>query len=265
MAGDTKNAKRYLATAKRYNADIEKMMFTTNGNLESKATDGEYFIRIGQDENANSNTIINANNGREGFNKKQILDGGFLELVRYGVRDALAPSIVKTLPEYDDETLADNLQVKYSFKFSDGSGSFAGYRRYGNDGYGEDEVTGTNYAENGSNTPGQRGRVWPFFTGERGHYEIAAANANNTLNNEKQAEIKNNYVKGLEQFANQGMMLPEQVWDGVGVNKSGYTLGEGTNSATPLAWTHAEYIKLVRSLSDMQVWDYYPVVTEQLK
>ena len=265
MAGDTKNAKRYLATAKRYNADIEKMMFTTNGNLESKTTDGEYFIRIGQDENANSNTIINANNGREGFNKKQILDGGFLELVRYGVRDALAPSIVKTLPEYDDETLADNLQVKYSFKFSDGSGSFAGYRRYGNDGYGEDEVTGTNYAENGSNTPGQRGRVWPFFTGERGHYEIAAANANNTLNNEKQAEIKNNYVKGLEQFANQGMMLPEQVWDGVGINKSGYTLGEGTNSATPLAWTHAEYIKLVRSLSDMQVWDYYPVVTEQLK
>ncbi|MBB1386754.1 glucan 1,4-alpha-glucosidase [Pseudoalteromonas sp. SG45-5] len=265
MAGDTKNAERYLATAKSYNADIEKVMFTTQGNLKSKATDGEYFIRIGQDENANSNTTINANNGREGFNKKQILDGGFLELVRYGVRDALAPSIVKTLPEYDDETLADNLQVKYSFNFSDGSGSFAGYRRYGNDGYGEDEVTGTNYAENGSNTPGQRGRVWPFFTGERGHYEIAAANASNTFNDVKQAEIKNSYVKGLEQFANEGMMLPEQVWDGVGVNKAGYTLGEGTNSATPLAWTHAEYIKLVRSLSDKQVWDHYPVVKQALK
>lgn len=57
-------------------------------------------------------------------------------------------------------------------------------------------------------------------------------------------------------------MLPEQAWDGVGVNKVGYELGEGTNSATPLAWTHAEYIKLVRSLSDKQVWDYYPVVGE---
>jgi glucoamylase len=265
MAGDHKNAERYLVTAKSYNADIEKMMFTTEGNLESSASDGEYFIRIGQDKDANSNTKINANNGREGFNKKQILDGGFLELVRYGVRDALAPSIVKTLPEYDDETLADNLQVKYSYRFTDGSGSFPGYRRYGNDGYGEDEVTGTNYAQSGSNTPGQRGRVWPFFTGERGHYEIAAANASKSLDEAKQQAIKNIYVKGLEQFANKGMMLPEQVWDGVGVNKAGYTLGEGTNSATPLAWTHAEYIKLVRSLSDKQVWDHYPVVTDSLK
>ncbi|MBB1436662.1 glucan 1,4-alpha-glucosidase [Pseudoalteromonas sp. SG43-6] len=265
MAGDEVNAKRYLATAKSYNADIESMMFTTEGNLESNASDGEYFIRIGQDKDANSNTKINANNGREGFNKKQILDGGFLELVRYGVRDALAPSIVKTLPEYDDETLTDNLQVKYSFEFTDGSGTFAGYRRYGNDGYGEDEVTGANYAQGGKNSPGQRGRVWPFFTGERGHYEIAAANANNTLDATKQQAIKNSYVKGLEQFANEGMMLPEQVWDGVGVNKAGYTLGEGTNSATPLAWTHAEYVKLVRSLSDKQVWDHYPVVTKALK
>ena len=265
LAGDDANATRYLNTAKRYNNDIEKLMFTTTGNLESSASDGEYFIRIGQDKDANSNTKINANNGREGFNKKQILDGGFLELVRYGVRDALAPSIVKTLPEYDDETLTDNLQVKYSFEFTDGSGTFAGYRRYGNDGYGEDEVTGANYAEGGKNSPGQRGRVWPFFTGERGHYEIAAANANNSLDATKQQAIKNSYVKGLEQFANQGMMLPEQVWDGVGINKAGYTLGEGTNSATPLAWTHAEYVKLVRSLSDKQVWDHYPVVTKALK
>jgi len=265
LAGDDANATRYLNTAKRYNNDIEKLMFTTAGNLESSASDGEYFIRIGQDKDANSNTKINANNGREGFNKKQILDGGFLELVRYGVRDALAPSIVKTLPEYDDETLTDNLQVKYSFEFIDGSGTFAGYRRYGNDGYGEDEVTGANYAEGGKNSPGQRGRVWPFFTGERGHYEIAAANANNSLDATKQQAIKNSYVKGLEQFANQGMMLPEQVWDGVGINKAGYTLGEGTNSATPLAWTHAEYVKLVRSLSDKKVWDHYPVVTKALK
>ena len=265
LSGDDKNAKRYLETAKKYNSEIESQMFTTEGNLKGESTDGEYFIRIGQDTDANSNTKINANNGREGFNKKQILDGGFLELVRYGVRGATDESIVKTLPEYDDETLEDNLQVKYSFSFEDGSGTFAGYRRYGNDGYGEDEVTGTNYAEGGANTPGQRGRVWPFFTGERGHYEIAAANATKKLNDAKQADIRNSYVKGLEQFANEGMMLPEQVWDGVGVNKAGYELGEGTNSATPLAWTHAEYVKLVRSLSDKQVWDHYPVVEKALK
>ncbi|MCF2915019.1 glucan 1,4-alpha-glucosidase [Pseudoalteromonas sp. Cn5-37] len=264
-AGDTKNAERYLATAKTYNSEIESTMFTTQGNLKSENSDGEYFIRIGQDKDPNSSTTLNANNGREGFDKKQILDGGFLELVRYGVRDALAPSIVKTLPEYDDETLVDNLQVRYTFNFADGSGSFPGYRRYGNDGYGEDEVTGNNYAEGGNNTPGQRGRVWPFFTGERGHYEIAAANATNSLDAMKQQAIKDTYVKGMEAFANEGMMLPEQVWDGVGNNKAGYQLGEGTNSATPLAWTHAEYIKLLRSVSDKHVWDHYPVVEKALK
>jgi glucoamylase len=69
----------------------------------------------------------------------------------------------------------------------------------------------------------------------------------------------------MELFANEGLMLPEQVWDGVGVNPHGYVTGEGTNSATPLAWTHAEYIKLLRSMSDKQVWDYYPVVKEKLQ
>ena len=68
----------------------------------------------------------------------------------------------------------------------------------------------------------------------------------------------------MEAFANKGMMLPEQAWDGVGVNPFGYELGEGTNSATPLAWTHAEYVKLLRSLTNETVWDYYPIVEQQL-
>ena len=68
----------------------------------------------------------------------------------------------------------------------------------------------------------------------------------------------------MELFANDGMMLPEQVWDGVGTNSpNDYIMGEGTNSATPLAWTHAEYIKLVRSLNDRKVWDRYPVVEDR--
>jgi glucoamylase len=51
-------------------------------------------------------------------------------------------------------------------------------------------------------------------------------------------------------------MLPEQVWDGVGSNAThNFTIGEGTESATPLAWSHAEYVKLVKSFSDRQVWD----------
>ncbi|CAH9051798.1 Glucoamylase [Pseudoalteromonas holothuriae] len=268
-SGDIAAAERYLEVAQQYDKQVEALMFTRDGVLakqaNSTATDGQYFFRIGQDSNPNSNSKINSNNGRAGMNKKAIIDGGFLELVRYGVRLADAPSILATLPEYEDETMTDNLRVKYSFTFADETGTYPGYRRYGNDGYGEDEISGTNYAEGGSNTAGQRGRVWPFFTGERGHYEIASAVLSNDLSAQKVKQIQQTYVKGMELFANEGMMLPEQVWDNVGVNPRGYEFGEGTNSATPLAWTHAEYIKLVRSLADKQVWDHYPIVEKQLK
>ncbi|KZN68283.1 glucan 1,4-alpha-glucosidase [Pseudoalteromonas luteoviolacea CPMOR-1] len=265
LAGDKAGEQRYLDTAKKYNDTVEKLMFTTEGNLRGEDTDGEYFFRIARDENPNTATKLGDNNGRTGLDKRQIIDGGFLELVRYGVRDADAPSILKTLPEYEDETLPENLRVKYSFTFAGDPNTYPGYRRYGNDGYGEDEVKGTNYAEGGQNTPGQRGRVWPFFTGEKGHYEIAAAAATKGLNKEAVTRIKHTYVRGMEHFANEGLMLPEQVWDGVGVNPFGYQLGEGTNSATPLAWTHAEYVKLVRSLADKNVWDHYPIVSDKLK
>ncbi|ESP92129.1 glycoside hydrolase family 15 protein [Pseudoalteromonas luteoviolacea] len=265
LAGDKAGQQRYLDTAKQYNDTVEKLMFTTEGNLQGKDADGEYFFRIARDENPNSSTKLGDNNGRVGLDKRQIIDGGFLELVRYGVRDADAPSVINTLPEYEDETLPENLRVKYSFTFPGDPNTYPGYRRYGNDGYGEDEVKGTNYAEGGQNTSGQRGRVWPFFTGEKGHYEIAAAVAAKGLDKAEVQRIKHTYVRGMEHFANEGLMLPEQVWDGVGVNPFGYQLGEGTNSATPLAWTHAEYVKLVRSLADKNVWDHYPIVGEKLK
>ncbi|KZN51711.1 glucan 1,4-alpha-glucosidase [Pseudoalteromonas luteoviolacea CPMOR-2] len=264
LAGDNEGVTRYLNTAKQYNAKVEALMYTTEGNLQGKDADGQYFFRIARDENPNSATKLGDNNGRAGLDKRQIIDGGFLELVRYGVRDADAQSIINTLPEYEDESLPENLRVKYSFTFAGDPNTYPGFRRYGNDGYGEDEVKGTNYAEGGQNTPGQRGRVWPFFTGEKGHYEIAAAAATKGLDEQTINHIKHTYVRGMEYFANEGLMLPEQVWDGVGVNPFGYELGEGTNSATPLAWTHAEYVKLVRSLADKHVWDHYPIINKSL-
>ncbi|TMO83482.1 glucan 1,4-alpha-glucosidase, partial [Pseudoalteromonas ruthenica] len=102
--------------------------------------------------NPNTDTKLSDNNGRAGMDKKQIIDCGFLDLGRYGVRAADASSITNTLPEYEDENLPENLRVKYSFNFAGDPNSYPGYRRYGNDGYGEDEIRGTNYAEQGQNT-----------------------------------------------------------------------------------------------------------------
>ena len=52
-----------------------------------------------------------------------------------------------------------------------------------------------------------------------------------------------------------GGMLPEQVWDGPDCPWFELWAGRGTGAATPLAWAHAEYVKLLRSLADGRVWD----------
>src|SRR5207253_11350120 len=45
------------------------------------------------------------------------------------------------------------------------------------------------------------GRCWPILTGERGHYELAAG------------RDPKPFIATIENFANQGGMLTEQLWD----------------------------------------------------
>ncbi len=262
IAGDQKSAASYLEAADTYEQNIENYMFTTTGPYNSGNNDGKYFIRITQNTDPDDGGPLPSRNGRPSLDERKILDAGFLELVRYGVRSADDPYILESLSELDDESREENLRVKYTFTAPDGV-QYPGWRRYGNDGYGENEKDGTNW---GGNIQNQRGRVWPFLTGERGHFEMELAKARNqgNLSASDASRIRNTYVKAMEYFANEGLMLPEQVWDGVGTNsRHNFTIGQGTNSATPLAWTHAEYTKLLKSLTDQNTWDSYPIVRDR--
>jgi glucoamylase len=70
------------------------------------------------------------------------------------------------------------------------------WHRYNDDGYGEHE--------DGSPFDGIGvGRAWPLLTGERAHYELAAG----------RRELAVRMLRSLEAFANEGGMLPEQVWN----------------------------------------------------
>lgn len=262
LAGDAAGAARYRATADAYSAKVEARMVTTKGPFG----DGTYYVRLNQNEDPNDHAPIGAANGQIAPPKDQVVDGGFLELVRYGVRRADDPAIVGSLPELDDTRREDLYRVRYDFTFPGVAGEFPGWRRYDVDGYGEDAKTGANYGVGGQMSPGQRGRVWPIFTGERGHYELALASLNGKPDAAVVRKIRDRYVKAMELFANEGLLIPEQVWDGIGPNPHGYVRGEGTDSATPLAWSHAEYVKLLRSVSDGQVWDRYdPVAARYAK
>jgi glucoamylase len=269
QSGDQQGVDRYLNEAKQMETRLATLMVTTQGLLNEKdhhqtSPSAPYYVRLAPSGQPNSDEKLGDNNGRAGLDQRLILDGGFLELVRYGVRSADDPTINHTVSLIDNTQLEHNLRVKYLFITQDGQ-QIPGFRRYGNDGYGEDTQSGANYAESGSNTEDQRGRVWPFFTGERGHFELAKALVSHTLTTQRHQQLINQYVKGMEYFANEGLMLPEQAWDGVGhPTRYQYQMGQGTNSATPLAWTHAEYIKLVRSMTDNKVWDHYPIVSPAL-
>ena len=67
----------------------------------------------------------------------------------------------------------------------------------------------------------------------------------------------------MEQLASPTGLLPEQVWDEADKPPAFLALGKPTGSAMPLMWAHAEYIKLLRSASDRQVYDVIPEVRQR--
>jgi glucoamylase len=157
------------------------------------------------------------------FEAREIIDAGFLELVRYGVRRADDPLIVDSLVVVDAVLKRELPQGP-------------GWMRYNWDGYG-------NHADGAPFQGWGQGAPWPLLTGERAHYELAAGNDISAL------------IKTYEGFATCGQMMPEQVWDQEDIPEASMRKGQPTGSAVPLVWAHAEYLKLLRSAVDGKVFD----------
>jgi glucoamylase len=62
-------------------------------------------------------------------------------------------------------------------------------------------------------------------------------------------------LAAMVRMASAGGMLPEQVWDAAPIPGRGLAPGRPTGGAMPLAWTHAEYIKLLISRSLKRPFD----------
>ena len=97
------------------------------------------------------------------------------------------------------------------------------------------------------------GRVWPLLAGERAHYELAAGHPDEAAR----------LLHVLEASAGVGNLLPEQVWDTDDIPDNELFFGRPSGSAMPLVWAHAEYVKLLRSLSDGRVFDMPPQTVER--
>jgi glucoamylase len=221
--GDTRRAEAYEKTADEWQGEVEEWTATDNSPYYSPTP---HYLRVTKDADPNDGSTYNlGDNFPRPVDEREIVDQSFLGLVLFGVKP------------HDDETILNSLAVGDQVLRVDTPHGPVWYR-FTFDGYGE---TGDGGDWNIFPTAeGQTlGRLWPLLAGERGEYELIAG---------REAAAAS-HLKTIAGAANDGLMLPEQVWDGRDpTSPDGNEVGEGTRSATPLAWTHGQYIRLAWSI-----------------
>lgn len=228
-AGDAATAKFVVDYSDFLESHLDRWTVTTEGTLVPGIN--RHYIRINPNldgrEDPNVGALVLANQppgGPYAYPAKEIVDAGFLELVRYGIRRPDDPAVIDSVTVIDAVLRIDTRAGPC-------------WRRYNHDGYGQ-RTDGSTYRGWGV------GRPWPLLTGERAHYELAAGRDPGPL------------IQALERFAIGIGLLPEQIWDQPSIPEKLLWFGLPTSAAVPLAWAHAEYIKLVRSLTDGRVFDW---------
>jgi glucoamylase len=217
--------------------NVENWTVTNNGTLVPGIR--RHFVRITParigdplPDTGVDDSIVTLNNRapsqQSKFLARDIVDAGFLELVRYGVR------------RFDDPVIVDSLRVVDSILKVDTPYGRA-WRRYNHDSYGQ-RYDGGPFEGYG------HGAAWPLLAGERGHYELAAGGDVTSC------------IRWLEGFATPTGLLPEQVWDRADWPEKYLWQGRPTGASVPLLWAHAEYLKLLRSVRDGRVFDLVPEV-----
>jgi glucoamylase len=224
------DARRYVQTADDWSSHLEKWLVTTTGNLAGQIGSDGYYIRIDNNIDPNDGHKLDVHNGAGTWDERDIVDAGFLELVRLGIRPA------------DDPVIRSSIKVTDSaIRVQTPNG--ASFYRYSHDGYGETYFGGPWLGDG-------IGRLWPVLTGERGEYEVALGHDATP------------YLTAMLRFTNRGGMIPEQVWDRAQATPSGFVFGSGTGSATPLVWSMAQFIRLALCIQEKRIVEQPAVVAE---
>ncbi|MGH7138504.1 MAG: glycoside hydrolase family 15 protein [Pirellulales bacterium] len=219
---------------------IDRWTVTTEGSLVPSIR--RHFIRLHPADPKNHQPDEDANHGSlalrnqppgvpSEFPGKDIVDAGFLQLVRFGVRQPGDPLIEDSLRVIDALLKVDTPCGPC-------------WRRYNHDGYGQRE-------DGGPYEGWGYGHAWPVLTGERGHYELAAGR-----------DVRP-FIRAMEGFATSTKLLPEQIWALPDQPERHMVYGRPTGGAMPLVWAHGEYLKLVRSAADGQVFDRISEVADR--
>ncbi len=235
MDGERTTATYLRETADFWNSNIERWTYVTGTDLAQRFGVEGYYVRIAPPEVGGAASpaqgfvpIKNRPPGQSVEPATDIISPDVLALVRFGLR---AP---------DDVRITNTVKVIDALLRVETEAGPVWYR-YNDDGYGEHE-DGSPFDGTGI------GRAWPLLTGERAHFELAAG---------RRAEAEK-LLSTMRGFANEGALIPEQVWDAPDIPGRELFFGRPSGSAMPLVWAHAEYLKLVRSLREGKVFDMPP-------
>lgn len=189
----------WLELANDWQQKIDQWTVVTNGAYGSG-----YFLRISPNGTPSvEEPLVNARG--KTIAASSLLDLGFLDLVRWGLRPVDDAIVVNTLSLIDQDAQL----------------SREGYvRRYNGDHYGWQG----------------RGGYWPLLTGERAEFECWA----------QRWPLCRQKLKLFRDSQTTQGHLPEQI-DKLPVEGPGTAL-VAPNSASPLAWAHAGYLRLLQTL-----------------
>lgn len=225
---DMQSAQVWLGVADDWQRSIESYAVTTTGSLSTKP----YYIRLSKTGDPNAAISYNLGNGGPTVDQRSVIDAGFLELVRLGLKAYNNTNIVQSLPVVD-ATIGNT------------TNSGPGWHRYNGDGYGDDATTGRPWPTTNSGT----GHDWPLLTEERGEYYVSAGNSAKALT----------LLNTMRLMGSGVGMIPEQDWELANLAASpfgtdptqasiGFVNGKPVGSAAPLTWSAAVYPRLLRDI-----------------
>jgi glucoamylase len=222
--GDDASAATYRATADSWASGVESWTATTNGPYSPRP----YYLRVTDNADPDQGTRIQISDGGPLVDQRRVVDPSFLDLVRLGVKPAADPTVRASLAVVDDH-----------LGFRTRNGPY--WHRASFDGYGE-RPNGTQWEPVPTGSAETFGRGWPLLSGERGEYALLAGNE----------RFARTLLAAMARSADDSSrLMPEQVWDRRPPAGSGkrFRPGEATRSAMPLAWTHAQFLRLAAGIA----------------
>ena len=227
--GDARTSVIARGVADDWQRSLPGWAVTTNGPLANHP----YYIRLSKTGDPNAAISYNVGNGGPTLDQRSIIDQGFLEMVRLGLKPASDPTINQSL-----------LVVDATIKVDTSTGT--GFHRYNGDGYGDRASDGRPWPPTGQGT----GHLWPALAGERGEFQIASGSAASALP----------WLEAMHGGASGAGLIPEQDWEGPDLSASpfgtdpttasiGFRNGGAAGSASPLTWSAAQYVRLMRDMT----------------